>query len=191
MTWLWPVPYSLRQVPRGDHDGAFGKKRRYDMHTGVDLYCNPGDDVIAVEDGVCVGLEEFTGPNAGSPWWRQTWAVKIYGDSGVVLYGEVLPNENIRRGARVAAGDILGTAMRVRRYRLKNLFNWRSHTMLHLELYVPGPGFAAEKTMAVWWRHDELKPAALTDPTQPLVDAYWATSDMSHLWTARGDKRGA
>ncbi len=36
-----------------------------------------------MEAGVVVGVEDFTGPAAGSPWWLPTKAVLVEGASGV------------------------------------------------------------------------------------------------------------
>lgn len=163
--WNWPLKNVFPLVPVGDHDGAFGKKRRFDTHTGVDLYCPSGTEVVAVEDGEVVGVEVFTGPllEAGSPWWRTTYAVLVEGASGVILYGEVIPN--VTYTTKVRAGDTIGYVERVRKYRLKNLFNWKPHSMLHLELYWPGT------TKSVWWWHGEKMPLDLRDPTNHLQDA--------------------
>ena len=42
------------------------------MHTGVDLYCNEGDEVRAMCDGQIVAIEWFTGPSVQMPWWNDT-----------------------------------------------------------------------------------------------------------------------
>jgi murein DD-endopeptidase MepM/ murein hydrolase activator NlpD len=159
--WLWPLPGVKAQIPVGNHDGAFGKRRRFDMHTGVDLYCPEHQKVTAVEGGRVVTVEQFTGRDAGSPWWLPTSAVLVEGNSGVILYGEVAPG--VHEGMPVKAGEVLGTVMRVRPYRLKNLFNWKPHTMLHFERYTAGT------TRSVWWHHDHVQPQNLVDPTIMLL----------------------
>lgn len=63
--WRWPLdPLREHPLPRAPHAGAFGATRRHDVHTGIDLYADEGDAVVAVEDGVVVALEDFTGPGA-------------------------------------------------------------------------------------------------------------------------------
>lgn len=47
-------------------EGVFGAKRKFDMHTGIDLYCTEQTPVYAIEDGIVIGVENFTGPNADS-----------------------------------------------------------------------------------------------------------------------------
>lgn len=46
--------------------GVFGAVRKYDIHTGIDLYCESGDHVYAIEDGIVVNVCHFTGPKVGS-----------------------------------------------------------------------------------------------------------------------------
>ena len=149
-------------VPAGsEHDGAFARVRKFDVHTGVDLYCNPGQEVTAVEDGVVVGIEIFTGPNAESPWWHETRAVLVEGDSGVVLYGELQEYGNITVGTKLRTGDAIGQVVQVRREA-----RGKPMTMLHFELYDHGV------TKSVWWQHGEPKPPALQDPTEKLIEAH-------------------
>ena len=52
------------QIPTGSDFGAFGVTRKYDMHTGVDMYCKEGDIVIAMEQGIVIAVEYFTGPSS-------------------------------------------------------------------------------------------------------------------------------
>lgn len=157
--WRWPLATTPGPVPAGPtHPGAFGAVRRYDTHTGVDLYCDPGTAVVAVEPGVVVAVEDFTGPDAGSPWWNATRAVLVEGPSGVVLYGELDPAPDVAVGRALAAGDTVGHVVTVLR-RDKAL----PTTMLHLELYARGT------RASVWWRHGDRRPDALLDPTPHLA----------------------
>jgi murein DD-endopeptidase MepM/ murein hydrolase activator NlpD len=158
MSWLWPIPSVKKSIPGKDTQGFFGAVRKHDIHTGVDIYCNPNCKVIAVESGVVKHIENFTGPSAGSPWWRETKAVWVEGDSGVVVYGELDPIVNI--GDSINAGDTIGYVQTV-------LANDKGlpMTMLHIELYTKG------MTETVWWRHEEEKPESLLDPTEFLINS--------------------
>lgn len=171
-SWHSPVPLELvpttrsesfRDQPAGTtglplppHPGAFGVQRKHHVHEGVDLYCEPGTAVLAVEAGTVVSVLAFTGPSAGLPWWLDTEAVMVEGASGVVLYGEL--EAEVRVGDRVARGQRLGRVTRV----LRN-DKGRPTSMLHLELHDAGTRAAPE------WRHANEPPSTLRDPTQHLL----------------------
>ena len=57
-SWIWPLT-AAPLFP--DEPGQFGTRRVEDVHTGVDLYCELGTEVRAVEAGEVVALEWFTG----------------------------------------------------------------------------------------------------------------------------------
>ena len=139
--------------------------RKYDVHTGIDLYAEPGTPVHAVEDGLVVAIENFTGPSAGSPWWLETKALLVEGASGVVCYGEIEVAEGISVGASVPRAARLGTVLPVLRK-----FKGRPTTMLHLELYEPGT------RASVVWGLGEQRPSWLQDPTTLLLDAMGETT---------------
>ena len=150
----WPLFGHYPEVLRPPHPGAFGVERRHDIHTGIDLYCEPGQRVGAVEDGEVVEIEIFTGPRAESPWWNETQALLVEGESGVVLYGEIAVREGLQVGDRVLRREDLGTVQTVLK-KDKGL----PMTMLHFELYEKGT------RESVWWRLGEEQPANLKDPT--------------------------
>lgn len=174
-TWSPPIPLALlptsesesfRTMPEGwtglpvgpHHPGAFGVQRKNHVHEGVDLYCEVGTPVSAVEPGTVVAIEPFTGPKAGSPWWLDTMSVMVDGESGCVLYGEIEPLPGLRVGQKVDRGQRLGEVIRV-----LSKDKGRPMTMLHLELHVPGTKEALE------WV--DVRPATLLDPTPLLMDA--------------------
>lgn len=170
--WLPPLPLSFvltddggsfrhfsdnqTGIPLSPHPGAFGVKRKNHTHEGVDLYCPEGTTVSAVEDGVIVAVLPFTGEHAGLPWWKNTFALLVEGESGVVVYGEIMPSKSLLLGDGVSAGEHLGTIARV----LKN-DKGRPMCMLHLELHTPGARFTPP-----WY---EEKPPTLLDPTPFLM----------------------
>ena len=160
--WNFPLKNYTHTVPStSNHPGSFGAIRKYDIHTGVDLYCSEGELVYPVELGTVVKIEIFTGVRAGSPWWEETWAVWVEGKTGLVVYGEINPH--------VAVGDtisslntVLGAVKRVLK-KDKGL----PTSMLHLELY--------NKHMSdicVWtWDLGKDQPKDLLDPTFYLINA--------------------
>lgn len=144
-------------IPLGSHPGSFAFVRKHHIHEGVDLYCRIGTPVLAVEAGVVVAVEPFTGPIAGSPWWLPTKCVMVEGLTGVVVYGEIDPLQAIESGMRVKRGAQLGTVVRVIK-RDKG----RPLSMLHLELHYQGARSAPE------WTSITGRPTTLRDPTPYL-----------------------
>lgn len=162
LKWMWPLPGAGRCVPTEKVPGAFGAERKYDIHCGVDLYCEKGQPCVAVEDGRIVCLEIFTGPDADppTPWWNQTFAVYVEGASGVVVYGEIEIDQSITISQNVKRGQKLGTVMTVLK-KDKGL----PMTMLHLELHKPGTRRAVE------WELRKNMPISLMDPTNLLIES--------------------
>ena len=158
MTWRWPLWCGPTSLPDGP--GQFGAVRKHDIHTGVDLYTYPGMPVLAVEDGVVVGIEIFTGPRAESPWWNETEALLVEGVSGVVCYGELAVQSGLEIGSKITQEQCLGCVKTV----LKK-DKGRPRTMLHFELYQHG----TKET--VWWRRGERRPVNLLDPSEHLKAA--------------------
>lgn len=153
------MPEGATGIPHGDdHPGAFGYRRAHHTHEGVDLYAPEGTYVAAVEGGVVVAVLDFTGPSATppSPWWRDTQAILIEGDTGVIVYGEVGVGTGIREGTRVSAGEIIG---HVRQVLTRD--KGRPMSMLHLELHRHGTRDAFE------WVDE--RPETLLDPTPYLL----------------------
>jgi murein DD-endopeptidase MepM/ murein hydrolase activator NlpD len=170
MTWHNPIPLKLVEsdqsesfremkagctaLPLPPHPGAFGVRRLHHFHEGIDLYCPVGTPVMAVEDGMVVLRQNFTGPKAHSPWWHDTEALLIEGKSGVVVYGEIAPHAHLTVGQNVRAGQEVGTVLQV----LKE-DKGRPMSMLHLELHTPGTRDTFE------WPVAGPRPASLLDPT--------------------------
>lgn len=173
----WPLRTEDRVFP--DAPGQFGAVRRYDVHTGVDLYCAPGTEVIAMEPGRVVGVEPFTGAwvsHDPSPWWNDTAAILVQGASGMVVYGEVSPEKiQVRVWETVTAGQGLGWVDVPVLRRSKG----RPTVMLHLELYT---SLAENGEHLVWWRRGEPCPTRLRDPTFLLWP--WVTR---HFQSPRGE----
>jgi hypothetical protein len=155
-------------IPVGMHPGAFGAIRKHDRHCGVDLYCVEGATVHAVESGVVVSIENFTGKVAGCPWWLDTKAVKVEGASGVVCYGEISPMEHIEVGSFIFKDMILGNVIPVLPpEKLRPYVPGHSCSMLHLQLYKHGTTHKDHD-----WECNGIMPENIIDPTPYLLDAY-------------------
>jgi hypothetical protein len=83
----WPLKGQKPLFP--DSPGRFAAVRRHDVHTGIDLYCELGQEIVAIEDGTVVTVEPFTGKEAECAWWNDTEAILVKGESGVINYAEV------------------------------------------------------------------------------------------------------
>ena len=106
---LLPMP----EIPLPRHPGAFGTRRKYDVHSGIDLYAPHGETVYAVEDGRIVYADWFTGEKCNTPWWNNTRALYIEGDTATMVYGEIAENSWLKEGMNVKAGQVIGTVLTV------------------------------------------------------------------------------
>jgi len=125
-----PLKNMPSEIPMGYHPGAFGAPRKHDVHTGVDLYCEPGEEVLSIGSGEVVAIVDFTGENVGTPWWHNTKAVIVQQEEieGHILYGEIEPSVSV--GQKLKNGDVIGKVVTVLK-KDKGL----PMTMLHLEYY--------------------------------------------------------
>lgn len=147
------------EIPIGSHVGAFGVERRHDMHEGVDLYCPETTPVYAIEDGEIIMMRAFTGKNANCPWWEDTDAIYIKGESGVICYGEIKIDNSLILGDHIDAGELIGEVRKV----LKT-DKGRPMSMLHIELY------KTPITREISWELGQPQPENLLDPTQLLIE---------------------
>jgi len=155
----WPLKNKIPAIPPVGHVGDFAFRRSFYHHPGIDIYCEGGHPVQAIEDGIVVHIENFTGPNANppSPWWNDTQSILIEGESGVIGYCEMIVSSAYHLGNTIQAGDVLGHITPVLKRDKGN-----GTTMLHLELY--GPGTRHHVT----WVLDTDKPKELLNPRQLL-----------------------
>lgn len=148
------------EIPIAQHIGAFGVQRKMHTHNGVDLYCEPFESVYAVEDGIVVDCRQWTGEEAGSPWWNDTYAILVEGESGAIAYGEITIKPFLNIGHKIKKGEELGKVMTV----LKK-DKGRPMTMLHFQMYKHG------HICAGGWDTNDPKPDTLIDPTSFLLEA--------------------
>lgn len=110
--------------------GLFGAVRRYDVHTGLDLYCEEGEPVLCISAGVVVDVFQFTGESAGTGWWNDTQAVVVSSGDKTYVYGEL--ESCVEVGSVVSVGDKLGAVVPV----LKTYKGTTPTAMLHLEVWM-------------------------------------------------------
>jgi len=148
------------EIPVGNHVGAFGAIRRHDIHKGVDLYCPSGTPVYAVESGKVVDIRWFTGEKAGCSWWRNTMGISIEGETGVIVYGEMIVNKDIKSGDDIGQGQKLGEIEQVMK---KD--NGRPLSMLHFALHRHAVLSNGR------WEIGKPQPSGLLDPTNRLISS--------------------
>jgi murein DD-endopeptidase MepM/ murein hydrolase activator NlpD len=119
-------------------------------HVGVDLFANPGDVVIAVEDGTILANYPFLRAATG----QMSWCVLIAHAAYVATYGEIQAGLtdvwDLRVGDRVQAGQFIA--------------NISDTSQLHFETYDPGV------TRNISWPNGAPQPLGVRDPTPFLID---------------------
>jgi len=158
----FPLDNYKYQIPTGEDLGAFGVFRKFDRHTGVDLYCEHGDDVLAMEDGEIIAIEWFTGPSVNMPWWNDTMAVAVKGESGIINYCELVAHPTLKVGDNIKEGRLIGLITPVLKVDKGKV---PSTSMLHLELYSEYNG------EWVMWELDQPQPTNLMNPTELLQNS--------------------
>ena len=155
----YPLKNKTISIPSEGAVGDFAFKRSFYFHPGIDLYCDYGQEIIAIEDGVVVNIETFTGPMAipPSPWWNETFSIMIEGDSGVLGYCEIKPVSYLKVGVKVKAGDLIATVIPVLKRDKGN-----GTTMLNFEQYTYGT------REHVTWELGTEKPSNLLNPRELL-----------------------
>lgn len=139
-----------------DEPGSFGYVRKYDVHTGVDIYLPEGTPVFALEEGVVVWSGQFTGAAVDSAWWDDTWAVAIQSQNRILVYGELYRHEIPQVGSRIGGNWLIGYVKKVSR-----VPKGRPMSMLHIEEYDQTIPFVEP----VVWNKGEPMPEGLCNPT--------------------------
>ena len=155
----WPLLNLAPNIPPEGSVGDFAFKRSFYYHPGIDLYCEKDQTIQAIEDGIIVKIDQFTGTDADppSPWWLDTWSVLIECESGVIGYCELIPHPYWRAGMKIHKGQEFAIITPVLKKDKGN-----GTTMLHLEHYVHGT------REHVTWAHNTPQPAQLLNPRKIL-----------------------
>lgn len=169
----FPVNFEkLRGIPINRHPGAFGCPRKYDIHTGIDLYGDEGDFVRVIRPGVVIRNSQFTGAALGFSFWLDTDAVLVKDDEGFYLYGEL--KSSLKVGDVVKSGDIIGKLLPVLPpEKIRSEISGHSNVMLHLERYDLSYDPSIQYDSGLTWPSWELnnpKHPFLQDPTLELIN---------------------
>lgn len=172
MKWF-PINFEkFRGIPINRHPGAFGCPRKFDIHTGIDLYGDEGDIIRAIRSGEVIRNSQFTGEALGFAFWLDTDAVLIKDEFGFYLYGEL--KSSLKEGDEIRSGDIVGRLLPVLpTKKLRKDIPGHSNVMLHLERYdlTYDPNKIYNDGLS-WpsWELDTKKHDFLKDPTFELID---------------------
>ena len=170
--WKFPLDtyFNNRFIPVWPHLGGFGAVRKHEIHNGVDIYCENGVKVYAMEDGEVVEVGQFTGEKVGSPWWNDTEYLIVKGHSGYITYGEIkVASDNIMKvrllkiGMKIKKGDHIGNVVPVlKEGKVRRDIKGHSRFMLHVELKT-----SLDHTAG--WQLNTERPKNLLDPTAYLI----------------------
>lgn len=130
MTYKYQYPCAHNFIPPMTSAGYFGAQRKYDIHTGIDIYTYEGATVYSLTNGKIVYIGPFTGQKVNSPWWNDTECIMIDNGNTIINYGEIIVNKHLKVGDIVNEKDVLGKVTRVLK-KDKGL----PTTMLHIEHY--------------------------------------------------------
>lgn len=159
--WASPFRNSEIRLPLGSTQyNSMGARETHDqshLKCGVDLNCDSGTSVYAVESGNIVSIETFFN-NKKRPWISSSKAVLVEGPNGVVCYGNVAVNNNLKIGAQIKQGDAIGTV--VSYYKKEQN---KGTSRLRIELY----RFGTIKRPK--WRIGKPPPKNLLNPTSLLM----------------------
>lgn len=166
--WHGKWGYHVGSKRKGD-DGS----KRY--HSGVDLFADDGDVVVAMEDGEVIAM---------LPFHHDTWGVYVRNKDGqVVNYGEVKKNSWTEFGfpLQVIEGETQTIPVKAGQPLARVGVQSGGSTMLHLETYDGDVTLADIRAGNMRWHYGENAPLGLLDPSSYLVAA-------QHTWYfARGE----
>lgn len=166
----------VKTVQGYTREGLFGALRKYDIHTGLDLYTVQGEPVRVVKSGVVKEVIQFTGSEVGTPWWNKTYAVVVEDNEGCVwVYGEL--DTYVSKGQKVTTGQYIGFITPV----LKTDKGKNPTTMLHLEIWESN--YQSNFT----WKHGEPCPKGLVNPIKYLHNWIIKSNAGYKIYTYSGE----
>jgi murein DD-endopeptidase MepM/ murein hydrolase activator NlpD len=168
----WPVPKSIYSVlPKDGQPGSFWEDREDRHHAGIDLYAPPSSNVVAVESGTVVSVEEFTSPRI-LPYWNTTYSIMVKNPRGLFIRYAELEHVFVNNQDQVHAGQIIGEVGSVlikdkidhtSPHYIQKLKDADLPSMLHFEVYSTWP-ISGPRYLGGNFFTDEI-PSGLIDPT--------------------------
>lgn len=160
-------PSDFRGIPINNHPGAFGVRRKHDIHEGVDLYTYAGAEVLAMHDGVVIANYNFTGAPVGTPWWNETNALLVRVSGLYFVYGEL--ESKCQPGDNIKKGDVIGHILPVLpENKIRLDIQGHSNAMLHLEKWHMHTTDVLDMQRPPWTDYSN-RPNGLLDPTAGLI----------------------
>lgn len=149
---FWPVASSNKNLDVKARSFHASREKEKRFHAGIDLYADPGNAIIAMDDGIVLSFPTgYVGLDS----------IVIQHGNITVLYGEILRDKSIKIGDKVSAGQVIGTAAKSKGKSPDAV----ESTMLHLETWdVNHPPNKFNP-----WYQTNPAPAGLLDPTMYLI----------------------
>ena len=147
---IWPVVTPNKSIPAGPLAFHASRAQGKRFHAGVDLYAAPGEQIVALDDGIFL--------NYASGYVGLDAMVIQHGPVNV-LYGEFVAVKGLKNGDPISAGQNLGTIVNS----LGTSAGAVLSSMLHLETW---EGFIP-KAFTPWYSTNPM-PQGLLDPTKML-----------------------
>lgn len=144
LTGVWPISILPK---KWTYLGSFGAPRNNGLriHPGVDLGCPFGTDVFAMEDGIIMYKQGWSGP--------KTSAIIVYSPKTnfSIVYGAIFPGSNLPLKTEVKKGQKIATI---------GIYP-KSSTMLHCEMWhgILSP----TRRLKNVWKKGKSKPEILID----------------------------
>lgn len=139
----WPLPDSFSNtLPRDGDRGSYWEDRHIGHNCGVDLFCPPNSEVLAIDSGVVLAISTFSEPS-DEHCFESTLQCVIKCDA--IIYKYCFISEIcVKLGQKVSAGDklgICGVAINKQNingtdpFYLREIAHNGNTSLLHLELF--------------------------------------------------------
>lgn len=139
----WPLPNSFNDTLPSEGDrGSYWEDRQIGHNCGVDIYCPPQSDVIAIESGIVLGISKFS-ERDNEHCFEDSYCCVI--KAGTIIYKYCFINEislklgqKINNGDRIGICDIVVNKNKINDtdpFYLREIAHTDNASFLHLELF--------------------------------------------------------